>query len=1364
MGNEITNNLGLLDGSTSYQGRLNPGEEIAYNFQIGRSAGPTSSAELVFDHLNGRGDLDLELYRSGETAPLYRSATAENNEFIPFYRLPAGNYTLKLVGYTGVTGQNQDVRSNAFKLKIDAPELTTISDPAGYDFASAPLLNVANTRFNGSIGTADETDYYRFTMSGAGRTDNYLSVQFDAAAGNVNLQLFDAQQRPIDLTNRFTNVKLPDKSGEFVGNAQIDLSDLAAGDYYATIDSADPFNYKLTIDAPQTTPDAWTVMTYVTASNLYNSVPTNIEQMEVLADRVPNSVNLSVLWDQSSFPEFKRFPTPGLVAWGDTGQTTIRAGQKYEPFYPTNERGQKSKEPLPLIVSPFKSLGEKDTGDSQSLTDFVNWSVHNAPAQRNILVMWDHGAGPFGFNNDDSDVDSQGKSIGSDFSTTKLVRSLQETQKTAPLSLLAFDECLMASVEVQYELRNYAPVIVASEEVINETGYEYNDAFQVLTTTNPDLVTDRQLAQSIVDAFEKKYGQTDASRNTLSAVDTAELPDLIIAIREFTAATASATSIDWQSIAAARSQARAFDDTAPEEDRVLRDLGGFMQAIEVEEGISKDIRITAGQVIAQLQQAVFAQTSSSLTTAKGLSIFLPLRQKDYQKDEQKYINNHQSFIDDTNWIEFLDRLFENSDEIAGARNTHSTVPSFDLQAGGANVLAAGVTFDRLDFEKPKNFYTYPFELENIGMRGDSVIVNSNSDATFTLNLRDANNNSIRQISIESLNSLSLEDIPAGKYVLEIATDRDVSEYGLDIKAGEFQAVVPVKYSSENTYRFEIGATGTPTDFIQLYSSNPDATFTLNLTDENKHLIRKISAVGNGTLSLQDLVAGTYTLELEADRDVSNYSLYAKAPGFNPDRKTLVGNDRFEFNGSFQKAANVDENLFYAANYLLAPTDEWYAQEDWYTFTLPRSVNEGTDGAVTVYLADSDRQAILDIYDDTGTLLASNRGSGNIRVLYANIDVATYYFKVSRPDGDTKPLGYSFDIGSSDKVPALQIGNATKDGKNTGLLALGDDVSLNFTLTNKSIRPDRIDEIGVFGVDDARGSINGLKPSEAGYLEAALQRGRTIFSILPDNFIQQPTRIIDGFAPTEKFLSFYTIDNGTRAGVLNDPTLQSKVKFGTGVDGIDTGVVRASALIGGDLSVAFHDGNSAEPSATVSVSLTDRDRPLGAKLQDNVQRELIDLRDAAGKNVQIDLPVVASEAAYYNTVGFYRLENEWGAVKDPLTGTIVTPGDPNYVAVALRNSEQSGFNVDRNSGNSSRNVAGGYLFAPYLIANGTTADVLKGGEQNFAPSVYFAYLGANPDRADHIRLLGDNTWGFEDMPNLGDADYNDIVIRTQIEVL
>jgi hypothetical protein len=64
----------------------------------------------------------------------------------------------------------------------------------------------------------------------------------------------------------------------------------------------------------------------------------------------------------------------------------------------------------------------------------------------------------------------------------------------------------------------------------------------------------------------------------------------------------------------------------------------------------------------------------------------------------------------------------------------------------------------------------------------------------------------------------------------------------------------------------------------------------------------------------------------------------------------------------------------------------------------------------------------------------------------------------------------------------------------------------------------------------------------------------------------------------------------------------------------------------------------------------------------------------------------------------------------------------------------------------QNLTGGTILAPYIIANGV--------------ETYFAYIGANSDKVDHIKLLGDNRFGFEDLAGGGDRDYNDVVLNVK----
>ncbi|WP_442939840.1 DUF4114 domain-containing protein [Nostoc sp.] len=66
---------------------------------------------------------------------------------------------------------------------------------------------------------------------------------------------------------------------------------------------------------------------------------------------------------------------------------------------------------------------------------------------------------------------------------------------------------------------------------------------------------------------------------------------------------------------------------------------------------------------------------------------------------------------------------------------------------------------------------------------------------------------------------------------------------------------------------------------------------------------------------------------------------------------------------------------------------------------------------------------------------------------------------------------------------------------------------------------------------------------------------------------------------------------------------------------------------------------------------------------------------------------------------------------------------------------------------------GSIFAPFIIINGIWS-AINDSNLNNDPAVYSSFLGANADQVDHICLLGNSTFGFEDLASGGDKDFND----------
>lgn len=300
-------------------------------------------------------------------------------------------------------------------------------------------------------------------------------------------------------------------------------------------------------------------------------------------------------------------------------------------------------------------------------------------------------------------------------------------------------------------------------------------------------------------------------------------------------------------------------------------------------------------------------------------------------------------------------------------------------------------------------------------------------------------------------------------------------------------------------------------------------------------------------------------------------------------------------------------------------------------------------------------------------------------------------------------------------------------------------SILFALADNSVSSE--DEVGYFIVDDEQGNIGNISPNDPNYLQTALNqppgRRRTLFSLLnsennPSN--AEPTRQIS--LPTGTFIRFYRVANGSTDSVQAGQTPLTDVSLQTPTQ------TDAGGLNFGDVTLTFQETNTPLPTGTA--------------LQGGSQGELIDLNNQVGMlqaNFQVD-----SEAAFDNTTGLYIVQNPQGTVLDPLTNLPINPGEAGYAEAAIR----VGQNVLQAAGGDSGSLQldGGLFYVPYLIADGTAEEFLEDNPANVGnePLAYFPYLQANPDGLDHLRLLGDNIFAFEDVFGGGDGDYNDMILE------
>jgi uncharacterized protein YkwD len=158
------------------------------------------------------------------------------------------------------------------------------------------------------------------------------------------------------------------------------------------------------------------------------------------------------------------------------------------------------------------------------------------------------------------------------------------------------------------------------------------------------------------------------------------------------------------------------------------------------------------------------------------------------------------------------------------------------------------------------------------------------------------------------------------------------------------------------------------------------------------------------------------------------------------------------------------------------------------------------------------------------------------------------------------------------------------------------------------------------------------------------------------------------------------------------------------------------------------------------------------------------QDLTGKTIAINFTGATADAYFHNYGGFYRVEDTQGTVIDT-DGKSYAPKDSGYLNAALRRSQvvNEGVQLDRNGLGNTVNLKGGYIYAPFLVVNGSVDDVLNSKNSATTPPVYFDYVAANPDGFQHTKFLGANKFGFEDLYGGGDRDYNDLIFQVNAKV-
>jgi Tol biopolymer transport system component len=302
----------------------------------------------------------------------------------------------------------------------------------------------------------------------------------------------------------------------------------------------------------------------------------------------------------------------------------------------------------------------------------------------------------------------------------------------------------------------------------------------------------------------------------------------------------------------------------------------------------------------------------------------------------------------------------------------------------------------------------------------------------------------------------------------------------------------------------------------------------------------------------------------------------------------------------------------------------------------------------------------------------------------------------------------------------------------------------------------VSEIIMIATDDELGMIDGKAPGTDGYRQAALSRATVVLSVLEAGEFKDfhPERTLE--VTGGQFLQFAILTGGSLSDLLNNGS--GDVLFATATANRNGQSAISTTLQGIDsLQLSFRlPGGDPSKGVTLDVALGLDINRAGTKGQ-NGQSRIIDLTGLAGATVTASIDVFR-EAALNDTVGFFEVEDEQGNVKDPMTGNILSPDDPGYFQAALSHFAELSFTGQNGqTTHYTAQLATGKRLSTFLVVDGTMDELLDANAAN-DPRVYFNHIGANTDKKDHVRLLGDNTFGFEDMSGGGDMDFDDVIVK------
>ena len=337
-------------------------------------------------------------------------------------------------------------------------------------------------------------------------------------------------------------------------------------------------------------------------------------------------------------------------------------------------------------------LGETNTGDANTLTEFLQWGLTNYESDRNIVVLWNHGGGTrdeeYGaYDNNETTIEniSRVRLAPSRASTTATIRAvnpnptlanqasffpqklrlkrIEELMKAyresrgepeTPLleveaksilfddesrdfldnlelkrvfedlgqkiDIVGFDACLMGMMEVAYQLKDHAEIVVGSEELEPGKGWDY--AALVSYLVNNPTASNEDISKAIIDSFIASYASQSSLKVTLSSIRTDKLDHVACLMDRFAHTILRNETNIRGALLSVVDGTETFDYVNNEQ--IYRDLSHFVALTKAHYVNNPEIVSSADDLLAGLNALIVENKTKNFDNAHGLSVYLPL--------------------------------------------------------------------------------------------------------------------------------------------------------------------------------------------------------------------------------------------------------------------------------------------------------------------------------------------------------------------------------------------------------------------------------------------------------------------------------------------------------------------------------------------------------------------------------------------------------------------------------------------------------------------------------------------------------------------------------------------------------------------